>query len=118
MNTSQSLDILSPQEQIAVRTFLHGLGMELGDQLQQTVLFGSKARKDDDPDSDIDILIVVNKENRTLRNAISNIGSRVSLEYDVLIGPFIIAQDRWEQMKREKFSLCENVARDGIPLAF
>ncbi len=24
----------------------------------------------------------------------------------------------WELMKREKFSLCENVARDGIPLAF
>jgi len=35
-----------------------------------------------------------------------------------LIGPFIIAIDRWEMMQREKFSLSENVAREGIPLAF
>ena len=69
-------------------------------------------------ESDIDILIFVNGENRLVRNAISKIGSRVSLEYDVLIGPFIIAKDRWEMMQREKFSLSENVTREGIPLAF
>ena len=118
MNSLIPSDVLTPQERKAVRVFLQTLESELGAQLHRTVLFGSKARQDDDPDSDIDLLIVVNDENRTIRNAISKIGSRVSLEYDVLIGPFIIAKDSWEMMQREKFSLSENVAREGIPLAF
>lgn len=116
MTLHHSLDVLSPNEKKAVELYLRKVKEELGDKLRQTILFGSKARQDGDADSDIDILIVVDEVNWPLRNAISDIGSRISLEHDILIGPFVIAQDRWEMMKRERFSLYENVARDGIPL--
>ena len=66
----------------------------LGDQLNQTLLFGSKARKEDDSDSDIDTLIIVNEESWQLRSTINKIGSHISLEYNVLIGPIVISQDR------------------------
>jgi len=48
--------------------------------------------------------------------SISVIAARVSLEYSVLIGLRVIGQERWERMAKERFSLYENVARDGIPL--
>jgi len=70
-------DVLTQQELLAVRVFLQRLESELGDQLHSTFLFGSKARQDGDPDSDIDILIIISNENRLIRNTISNIGSRV-----------------------------------------
>ena len=66
----------------------------LGDQLNQTLLFGSKARKEDDSDLDIDTLIIVNEESWQLRSTINKIGSHISLEYNVLIGPIVISQDR------------------------
>jgi predicted nucleotidyltransferase len=107
---------LTSQEQAAVQTFLQRLYQHCGQALQQTVLFGSKARGDSAPDSDIDILIIVNEESWPLRDAISTIAARVSLEYDVLIGPRVIGQERWQRLERERFSLYDNVTREGVPL--
>jgi len=107
---------LTLQEQAAVQTFLQRLHRHCGQTLQQAVLFGSKARGDSAPDSDIDILIIVHEESWPLRDAISTIAARVSLEYAVLIGPRVVGQERWQRLERERFSLYENVAREGIPL--
>ncbi|MBL7163771.1 MAG: nucleotidyltransferase domain-containing protein [Anaerolineales bacterium] len=114
--TLQLTALLQPNEQAAINSFLKRLQNEHGDRVFDSVLFGSKARGDSQPESDIDILLIVDHEDWRFRHQISDIASGIALEYDVLIGSFIIAQERWEQMKRERFSLCENVARDGIPL--
>ena len=109
-------DSLTTQERAAVQAFLRRLHRDHGLAVQRTVLFGSKARGDSQPDSDIDVLIVVDEESWPLRDAISGVGADVSLEYGVLIGPRVIGQERWARMAREHFSLCENVAQEGIPL--
>lgn len=81
------------------------------------MLFGSKARGDSEPWSDIDILIIVDDEDWRFQHAISTLAARVSLEYDVLIGPRVIGQERWERMKRYGFGLYQNVIAEGIPLS-
>jgi hypothetical protein len=43
--------------------------------------------------------------------------ARVSLDYDVLIGPRVIGKQRWEWMKREHSSFYHNVAAEGIPFS-
>ena len=116
MTTPGPPNSLTAQEQAAIQAFLQRLHQHYGQTLQQTVLFGSKARGESEPDSDIDILIIVNEESWPLRDAISVIAARVSLEYGVLIGPRVIGQKRWQRMERERFALYENVAREGIPL--
>ena len=107
---------LTAKERQAIETFLDRLHQRYPDQILQAVLFGSKARGDSDPYSDIDILIIVEEENWPLRGEISTIAARVSLEYDVLIGPRLIGRERWESMKRRRFSLYRNIAAEGIPL--
>jgi len=82
----------------------------------QTVLFGSKARGDSRPWSDIDILFVVDEEDWPFRQEISTLAARVSLEYDVLIGPRVIGQERWERMKQQHVGLYQRIAAEGIPL--
>jgi predicted nucleotidyltransferase len=101
---------------VAVKTFLDRLRRDYPSLVQDVILFGSKARGDSSPDSDIDVLIVVGEENWPLRDAISLIAARTSLEYDVLIGPRVIGLDRWQRMQRERATLYENIAREGIPL--
>jgi predicted nucleotidyltransferase len=112
-----ALSFLTPKEHQAVMVFLERLRRDHGQDVQRTVLFGSKARGDSAPDSDIYILIVVAQESWPLRDAISLIASRVSLEYGVLIGPRVIGQERWRGMARDCFSFYRNVESEGVPLS-
>jgi predicted nucleotidyltransferase len=108
--------LLSPNEQQAVARFLELLQQHYSGHVLKTVLFGSKARGDSRPWSDIDILIVVDRYDWQLSHAISTLGAGVSLEYDVLIGPRVIGQERWERMKQRRFGLYRNIVAEGIPL--
>jgi predicted nucleotidyltransferase len=107
---------LQSGEQLAISKFVDRLQQHYPERVYRTVLFGSKARGDSGPWSDIDILVVVDQDDWRFSHAISNLAADVSLEYDVLIGPRVIGQERWERMKRYRFSLYQNIIADGIPL--
>ena len=117
MSTTRPPSRLTAPERTAVRAFLGKLHRDYGQVVQQIILFGSKARGDSRLDSDIDILIIVEEESWPLRDAISTVAARVSLEYNILIGPRVIGRERWHRMQRERFSFYEHVAQEGIPLS-
>lgn len=110
------VDQITKNENAALRTFVQRILSELGAQVFQVILFGSKARGDSNTDSDMDVLILANEENRRLQETINVIASQISLDYDVLFNPLLIADTRWRQMSRERFSVCRNVERDGVVL--
>lgn len=118
MATTQSVVVsqITNNENAALRTFIQRILDELNTQVFQVILFGSKARGDSNADSDVDVLILANEENRRLQEKVNIIASQISLDYDVLFNPLLIARDRWTQMVSEKFSICHNVERDGILL--
>jgi predicted nucleotidyltransferase len=84
--------------------------------VRQMILFGSKARGDSHVGSDIDILLIVDDEDWRFRHAISNIAADVSLVHDVLIEPRVVGQARWDEMRRHRFALYENVQAEGVGL--
>jgi hypothetical protein len=108
--------LLLPGEQQAVVKFLELLRQHYPERVLQTTLFGSKARGDSGPWSDIDILIVADRDDWQFSHAISTLAADVSLDYDVLIGPRVIGQKRWARMKERRFSLYQNIVAEGIPL--
>jgi predicted nucleotidyltransferase len=107
---------LTAQERQAIRAFVHQVHERFPGEILSIALFGSKARGDSGPGSDIDILIIVGQESWPLREEISTLAARVSLEYAVLIGPRVIGQERWECMQRDGFSLYENIMVEAISL--
>ncbi len=114
--TKVSISHLTAQERQAIKIFIARLRGRFPGRILQTILFGSKARGDSRPWSDIDILTIVNEEDWPTRQEINTLAARVSLECDVIIGPRVIGQERWERMKQHRFSLYRNVAAEGIPL--
>jgi predicted nucleotidyltransferase len=108
---------LAARERKAIQVFSHRLHERYPDEILQVTLFGSKARGDSGPSSDIDILITVREESWSLRGKISTLAADVSLEYDVLIGPRVLGKERWERMKEHSFGLYKNIVAEGIPLA-
>lgn len=111
-----SLSRLTPNERQAVGRFVDTLLQQYPKRVLEAALFGSKARGDSTPYSDIDVLLIVDDDNWQFSHVISTLAARISLEYDVLIGPRIIGRERWESMKRRRFSLYRNIAAEGIPL--
>lgn len=115
---SASLDpLLAPNERQAVEGFINLLHERFPKRILRTALFGSKARGDSQPWSDIDILVVVDEDDWRFQHVISTLGARISLEQDVVIGPRIIGQQRWDRVKDRGFGLYQNIITEGIPLA-
>jgi len=96
--------------------FIARLQEKFPERIIQTIIFGSKARGDSHKWSDIDILVLVKDEDWPLRQAINTLAARISLDYDVLIGPRVIGQQRWTRMATRNFGLYHNIAAEGILL--
>jgi predicted nucleotidyltransferase len=104
-------------ERAQLRNLLDDLHRRLettyGDRLVKLVLFGSHARGEADPESDVDVLMVLQGEvdapaeiERTIGDVID-----VSSEYDVLVGCVFVSQGEYES-RNSPFLL--NVRREGV----
>jgi len=104
-----------PESQVAdiLRTLRREFSRALGDQLDSMILFGSQARGQAHPESDIDVLVVVRDDfdYGDLMRRTSSIVSALSLEYDVVISRAFVARERFE---RERSPFLLNVRREGV----
>ncbi len=112
--TTASL-LLTPVN-LALDALVWRLLAAFGSEILDLILFGSMARGDATPDSDIDVLVLVRQESWPLEDGILRLGARVSLEYDVLFNLFVIDQERWQFMREKGFPLARNIEREGIRL--
>lgn len=105
---------LASQDQRALQEFVAYLHQFAPEQVEFVALFGSKARGDSQQDSDIDVLVILSREDRGLRREILKQAARFSLAYDVLLSPRVIGAERWEEMRG--FSLYQNAQREAVGL--
>ena len=87
-----------------------------GDLLDAVILYGSYARKTQDSESDIDVMIRVwlsKAELEAYQSEISVLASRLGLEYDVFVSPHLQDCETFEAWKNV-LPFFKNVAREGI----
>ncbi len=83
----------------------------------QTILYGSEARGDARPDSDIDLLVLIDGDRvttETERN-ITKILYKIELDSDVVISSTILTHSQWEN-RPYKSPFMQNVEREGVTL--
>jgi uncharacterized protein len=91
-----------------------GLVRIYGDKLRAVYLYGSYARGDYRPGSDVDVMILLTdykdywKEWRRSSDYVSD----VSLEYDVTVSCILIKAIQWKQSDKP---VLHNIRREGIP---
>lgn len=105
---------LDTKEKSALMQFKAGLQQALGNQLIELKLFGSKARGDDRPDSDIDVLVIVASDDWHLRDAVYDVATDMLLQMDVCISPKVISKNIFDKLCREGTSFIHNVSKDAI----
>lgn len=107
---------LSLNEKDAITAFANYLLEEMAGNLAHIYLFGSKARGNFQPDSDIDLLIIVHQLSPDVRWLIRATAADYSLQYDVLLNTHILDQKRWQAIVQYEDTLWREVKRDGVPI--
>lgn len=98
-----------------LRQLQRDLQHELGDQLEDILLFGSRARGEGRPDSDVDVLILLKGEfdyGELIRRT-SSLVAALSLEHNIVISRAFATKARYET---EQSPFYINVRREAVPI--
>ncbi|MDI6780733.1 MAG: nucleotidyltransferase domain-containing protein [bacterium] len=79
-------------------------------------MFGSKARGDGDKESDIDILVVVSKEDNEFHDQLCEIITDMCIKCNVLISPVVFEKEEFCLYKRVRAPILLNIEKEGIVL--
>ncbi len=111
-----SLAHLSATEQIALDSFVSLIRSRFPERVLAVALYGSKARGDDDPESDLDLIVIVDSEDSTFKSELWKIASEISLDQNLLISARIIGKERWEKTKKLRLPLYRGIVESHLPL--
>jgi predicted nucleotidyltransferase len=86
----------------------------LGERVRKIILFGSRARGEARPDSDYDVVVIVDQRTPDLREAILEIEVDLMDRHGSLVACLLRDERQWAASQRQPIGL--NVAREGVPL--
>jgi len=103
---------------IALAEFVKRVRQALSDNIVDLRLFGSEARGDATPDSDIDVLLIVQPDTARvpLEDRIIDIAFDVNLECGVYISPRVVTPAILSHPVWRETPFLKTVARDSLPL--
>lgn len=103
---------LSLKQKKALLEYQRSLVSRFPKRVERLILFGSKARGDSSSDSDTDVLVVVDKDNRKMHREIVALSMDPIVKYMVDISPLVVE----ERELKEWSPLTEHVTSEGIEL--
>jgi len=83
----------------------------------RTILFGSRARGDADPESDLDVVVVWEGEiSPELRDYISACAWEAGFTSGIVVVPVVFSRQEWEQGPERNSIFVKAVERDGVSI--
>lgn len=103
---------------LATTEFVRRLRRDLPTNVVGLRLFGSEARGDAAPDSDIDVLVVVQPDDQrvALETRVVDIAFDVNLEFNVFISPSVVTPAVLNHPVWRETPFIETILREGIAL--
>jgi len=82
--------------------------------LHYLVLFGSRARGDADPYSDMDVLVVVDELTKKVEDYISDCAWEACFKHGIVMVPIVFSIDEWDRGPERSSLLAKAVRSEGI----
>jgi hypothetical protein len=103
---------------VALRRFALNIRQQYGDRLDGLYLFGSRARRDHRPDSDVDVAVILEDGNWVSwkeRWSLNHLAYEPGLEAGVAIQPWPFSRSQWKGLQPAT-PLVESARRDAIAI--
>ena len=108
---------LTPAEQAWLDEYRRTLAKDYPGLVEDILIFGSKARGDAGPDSDLDVLVVLTEADRRIKDAVGYLGYLLGVLSDALPSIMVYTRTEWQERKRDGSPFYHAVTRDGVRVA-
>jgi predicted nucleotidyltransferase len=116
MEQQNRLDYLTEKERQVVIEFVQRVRQRFDGQVASVVLFGSRARGEAEPDSDMDVLVVMSSAGPEIRKEIRHLAVEVWLKHGIYLSTRVWNRAHWRKLEELQTLLYRNIRRDGIDL--
>lgn len=100
----------------AVKEFCLQVKQKLTGNVLDVQVFGSVARGTATPDSDIDVLVLLELKQPEVRDIIAEIALDINLKYDVLISPVVMSKEHYSNALFQETAFYRNLKQEGVSL--
>ncbi len=107
---------LMPQEQAWLDSYRKALEKKHPGAVERMVIYGSKARGEAHPDSDLDVLLIVNNNAKRLKRELRRIGYLLAATSDILPSILAYTHAEWESRRRSGSAFRQAVERDAVTI--
>lgn len=108
------MDPLTSVERDAVHALLERVRNEVHTATVSATLFGSRARGEGGPESDLDLLVVLDRDDFATRCKVFDLAYEVFLATDVLISPLVISSSGLATLRSSGRRLIRDIEREGV----
>lgn len=105
---------LASQEQTWLDSFRQALNESFPALVEQIVIYGSKARGDAGPDSDIDVLVILRSGDRITKAKVREIGHLLAVASEAVPSIMIYTREEWSARQAGGSPFYQAVTRDGV----
>lgn len=88
----------------------------LGDSLVKLALYGSRARGDHDPDSDVDVAVIVRGLDRDLKKRIYEMVAEIEVDRLVALSTLVLSESDYQSLLARERRTALDIEEEGIPL--
>jgi predicted nucleotidyltransferase len=116
--TGRALELghLTEAEWRTIVEFVRGLRDRFDGQVRAVILFGSRARGEAEPGSDMDVVVVINHVDLATSKWVRHLAVEVWLSHGIFVSTRVWSQDHWRRLEELQTLLYQNIRRDGIDL--
>lgn len=112
---TKDLKYLNLKELEAIKELKRRLKETYGEKLKEIRLFGSKARGDFDPESDIDIFLLFNSDiDWKFENEVWDLAYEIDLQFGVLFNVIIFSTKQLKDPKMRILPFFRSVKKEGV----
>jgi len=105
---------LTLDEQAWLDTYRRELEARHQGTIERMLIYGSKARGDAHPESDLDVLLIVKNHAGNLKRELRRIGYTLAATSEVVPSILAYTEDEWEQRKKSGSPFRRAVERDAV----